>query len=253
MPKLAQQRADQNRHQIEQAAFSLFTRQGFHGTNIRDIAEQAQVSTGAIYTYFPTKDALYESVVLSYQKSVVHSYQKRIRSWLAREFESHQEPFSRQNLEGLAREIRSFVYDHADYWKLMYIDVVEFNNQHFAHSFHNVPEQFNWPLDAQLRKVAANPAWCGIDPGFVLATIYMQILTYFLVERLFGGEQHLGVAEDTAIRRIIDMTLNGIWRRNSAASSAADGRNARRMRSGKKTDRPGKAVSKAPATKKKSQ
>ncbi len=88
MPKLGKHRVDQNRRQIEEAAFSLFTRQGFHGTNIRDIAELAQMSTGAIYTYFPTKDALYESVVHSYQKSVVSSYQKRIRSWLAREFQS---------------------------------------------------------------------------------------------------------------------------------------------------------------------
>lgn len=250
MPKIAKQRADQNRQQIEQAAFSLFTRQGFHGTNIRDIAELAQVSTGAIYTYFITKDALYESVVHSYQKSVVHSYQKRIRSWLAREFESSEEPFSRHNLEGLAREIRSFVYDHADYWKLMYIDVVEFKNQHFAHSFHNVPEQFNWTLDEQLRKVAVNPAWCGIDPGFVLATIYMQMLTYFLVERLFGGEQHLGVPEDTAIRRMIDMTLNGIWRKD--AGPAAAGSQARRLRSKNKLGKPGKAVTKASSKRKNS-
>jgi len=38
-------------------------------------------------------------VVESYQKSVVYSYQKRIRSWLAREFENSQEPFSQHNLE----------------------------------------------------------------------------------------------------------------------------------------------------------
>ncbi len=118
----------------------------------------------------------------------------------------------------------------------MYIDVVEFNNQHFAHSFHNVPEQFNWPLDGQLKKVAANPSWCGIDPGFVLATIYMQILTYFLVERLFGGEQHLGVAEDTAIRRMIDMALNGIWRIDGAGPRPAAGRQGSPGRSRKKSD-----------------
>lgn len=179
MPKLAKQRVDQNRRQTELAAFSLFTRQGFHGTNISDIAEQAQVSTGAIYIYFLTKDALYENVVHSYRKSAAQSYQKRIRSRLARELETSEAPVPRQNLEGLAREIGVFVYRPADYWKPMYINVVEFNNRHFAHSFHNAPKQFNWPLDAQPKKVAANPGLCGIDPGFVLATIYMQIVTVF--------------------------------------------------------------------------
>jgi AcrR family transcriptional regulator len=206
MPKIAKQRAEQNRIQIEQAAQSLFTRQGFHGTNIRDIAELAQVSTGAIYTYFPTKEALFESLV--------HSYEKRIRAWRTKKVENLGPPFSRRSLELLAAEIRAFVSEHADYWKLMYIDVVEFNNRHFAQSFHNVPEQFKWRLDAELNEVSANPAWCGIDPGFVLATIYLQILTYFLVERLFSGNQHLGVSDDTAIRRIIDLVLNGLWKKD---------------------------------------
>jgi len=206
MPKIAKLRAEQNRIQIEQAALSLFTRQGFHGTNIRDIAELAEVSTGAIYTYFPTKEALFESLV--------HSYEKRIRAWRTKKVENLGTPFSRRSLELLAGEIRAFVSEHADYWKLMYIDVVEFNNRHFAQSFHNVPEQFKWRLDAELNEVSANPAWCGIDPGFVLATVYLQILTYFLVERLFSGNQHLGVSDDTAIRRIIDLVLNGLWKKD---------------------------------------
>jgi AcrR family transcriptional regulator len=237
MPKIAKQRVEQNRSQIEQAALSLFTRQGFHGTNIRDIAELAQVSTGAIYTYFPTKDALFESVV--------HSYEKRIRAWRTKKVKNLGPPFSKRSLGLLAAEIRSCVSEHADYWKLMYIDVVEFNNRHFASSFHNVPEQFKWRLDAELNEVSANPAWCGIDPGFVLATIYLQILTYFLVERLFGGNQHLGVSDDTAIRRIIDLVLNGLWRSDQrgqhspAGHSAAKKKSARTSPGGNKT-RPNK-------------
>jgi AcrR family transcriptional regulator len=223
MPKIAQKRAQQNRRQIEQAALRLFIRQGFHGTNIREIAERAKVSTGAIYTYFPTKDALYESVVRNCRAQAVHSYQQRIQTWLGREFQTGDEPFSRQDLEWLAGEIRSFVDDHADYWKLMYVDVVEFNNRHFADSFQNVPEQLNRTLNAQQKKVIDHPAWCGIDPGFALATVYMQVLTYFLVERLFGGNQHLGVPNETAIGNIIDMALHGLWRENGAAPAPGDG------------------------------
>jgi AcrR family transcriptional regulator len=255
MPKIAKQRAEQNRGQIEQAALSLFTRQGFHGTNIRDIAELAHVSTGAIYTYFPTKEALFESLV--------HSYEKRIRAWRTRQFDDLGPPFSRRSLGLLAAEIRSFVYEHADYWKLMYIDVVEFNNRHFAQSFHNVPEQFKWRLDAELNEVSANPAWCGIDPGFVLATIYLQILTYFLVERLFGGNQHLGVSDDTAIRRIIDLVLNGLWRSERGGKTPPAGREpvknrpSRKIPAGgkpnlNKRNKPARVTAKSTSSKKKS-
>jgi hypothetical protein len=34
------------------------------------------------------------------------------------------------------------------------------------------------------------------------------------VERLFSGNQHLGVSDDTAIRRIIDLVLNGLWKKD---------------------------------------
>lgn len=217
MPKLALKRAQQNRRQIEQAALKLFLRQGFHGTNIREIAQRAQVSTGAIYTYFPTKDALYESVVRSCRAKAVRGYQKQIQARLSREFQTAEEPFSQQHLERLAGEIRSFVYDHADYWKLMYIDVVEFNNCHFADIFKNVPEQLDRMLDVQQKRVMDHPAWRGIDPGFALATIYMQILTYFLVERLFGGNQHLGTPNEAAIGNMIDIALHGLWKKSGAA------------------------------------
>jgi AcrR family transcriptional regulator len=262
MPKLAQKRAEQNRRQIEQAALRLFTRQGFHGTNIREIAERAQVSTGAIYTYFPTKDALYESVVRNCRARAIRDYQKRIESWLGREFQTMEEPFSRQDLERLAGEIRSFVYDQADYWKLMYVDVVEFNNRHFADSFQNVPEQLNRTLDAQRERVVGHPAWCGIDPGFALATVYMQILTYFLVERLFAGNQHLGVPNDTAIGNIIEMSLHGLWRKDGAAA-LAPGEGAvhgpgiiapvqrRAVRSNQQPDKPGRAAVNTPPSQRK--
>ena len=42
VPKLAQNRIDQNRRRIETAALELFAKQGFHGTNTREIAEKAE-------------------------------------------------------------------------------------------------------------------------------------------------------------------------------------------------------------------
>lgn len=256
MPRLAPKRAAQNRRQIEQAALKLFTRQGFHGTNIRQIAERAEVSTGAIYTYFPTKDALYESVVRNCRASALHAYQKRIQSWLDRECEGSEGTFSREHLEGLAGEIRSFVYDHADYWKLMYIDVVEFGNRHFADSFHNVPEQLNRALHDQPRKVMEQPAWCGVDPAFALATVYMQLLTYFLMEHLFGGNQPLGVPHDTAIRSMIDLALHGLWRKNGAPGVLREGAadesplRHRAVASNPQAGKPGRAAIKIPLAEK---
>ena len=46
------------RQQILQAAMTCFGRRGFHPTTMQDVADEATVSVGLIYRYFPGKDAV---------------------------------------------------------------------------------------------------------------------------------------------------------------------------------------------------
>lgn len=48
---------------IRAAAARLFARRGFHGTGMRLIAEEAGVSIGALYHYFPSKEEVFLSVL----------------------------------------------------------------------------------------------------------------------------------------------------------------------------------------------
>ena len=203
MPKLREHRMDENRQLIEQAALGLFTRQGFNGTNIRDIADKAGVSTGAIYTYYPSKEALFTSLV--------HGAERNMGDLRAEMFRDLKEPLSPVGLAGLADRIRTIVYDNSDYWRLMYIDVVEFDNRHFAETFRDLPEQFRQRLTG-LTDAQDRPGWCGEDPGFAYATIYLHLFTYFLVEKLFHGNQHMGMSDEQAMRRTVDLLSFGLWR-----------------------------------------
>ncbi|WBR99934.1 TetR/AcrR family transcriptional regulator [Pseudoduganella sp. SL102] len=47
---------------IIEAAIACFIRKGFHATSMRDIAKQANVSLGNLYTYFPGKQQLIAEV-----------------------------------------------------------------------------------------------------------------------------------------------------------------------------------------------
>ncbi len=51
MPKLQDRDVERNQVKIEEAALRVFTRQGFHGTSVREIADAAGVSLGNIYNY----------------------------------------------------------------------------------------------------------------------------------------------------------------------------------------------------------
>jgi AcrR family transcriptional regulator len=214
MPKLRERRMDENRQLIEQAALQLFTRRGFNGTNIREIADAAGVSTGAIYTYYPSKVALFTSVV--------HSREAAISGARAQMFGDLEKPLSQKGLMRLAESLRRMIYENSDYWRLMYIDVVEFDNRHFAESFHDLPEQFRQRLGEALGAVKKEHGWCGEDPGFAYASIYLHLVTYFLVEKLFCGNQHMGVPDEEAMRRTVQLLCYGLWGGKPAADAPAD-------------------------------
>jgi AcrR family transcriptional regulator len=56
MPKVSQQHRDARRGQILAAARRCFLRDGFHSTSMQDLFAEAGLSSGAVYSYFASKD-----------------------------------------------------------------------------------------------------------------------------------------------------------------------------------------------------
>jgi len=215
VPKISRTRIDQNQLKIEAAALELFTRQGFHSTRMREIAEKAEVSSGAIYTYYPSKEALFAGLVKNYRSCM--------RNFRGRVLRALDDPFSKSGLRLLAFAVRSMVYHDAEYQLLTFIDIIEFRNQHFADTFYKMPEQFRRIMGPVLNKVKKQRGWCGEDPAFALAAIYLYFFTYFTVERLMEqGNQHLGTSDSQAIERLINLLSHGLWRSESDGVSDLD-------------------------------
>ncbi len=61
-PKVTQEHLDARKGQILGAAFVCFARQGFHQTTIQDICKEAELSPGAVYRYFVSKDEIIDAV-----------------------------------------------------------------------------------------------------------------------------------------------------------------------------------------------
>ncbi|MDB5640789.1 MAG: TetR family transcriptional regulator [Hyphomicrobiales bacterium] len=62
MPKLSDAQAEQRRTRILDAAELCFARDGFHRTTMQAICREAGISAGALYLYFPSKEALIEGL-----------------------------------------------------------------------------------------------------------------------------------------------------------------------------------------------
>jgi len=61
MGKRVEQKEKQ-RQNLLNVSLDLFVRRGYHGTTVRDIAEQAHTSVGLVFHYFPTKQAILEEL-----------------------------------------------------------------------------------------------------------------------------------------------------------------------------------------------
>ena len=63
MPKVTQEHVDARRRQIVSAALRAFARDGFHRTTMQDIFREAELSPGAVYSYFTGKDELIAAII----------------------------------------------------------------------------------------------------------------------------------------------------------------------------------------------
>lgn len=204
MPKLKNEVIDGNQRKIEAAAMRVFIRKGYHGSSVRHIADAAQISIGNLYNYYGSKEQIFLSLVRR-QEAHIDALRGKLLNPL-------QNVFGPSELQRLAKGIREIVYDNPDYWRLMYIDVVEFGGQHFAHTYRSLAQDIKQRLGPRLREATRRGHWNEIDPALAFTAIYLQFFTYFLVEKLFGGEQHLGVPDDRAIAQLIKMQTEGVWR-----------------------------------------
>jgi AcrR family transcriptional regulator len=200
MPKLLHGTVEKNKLKIERAALHLFTRKGFHGTTVREIAKKAGISMGKLYIYYDTKEDIFVDLADHLGRKIEAVRQKELIPLMA--------SLDPDSLRRLAKAIGQVVSENLDYWRLMYIDVVEFRHKHFIHSFREIAGGLRTYANAVIRGSKVTfPA--GVDPSLAYTTIYLHFFTYFLTEELFGAKRHLGMSDEEAIDQLVLLYTGG--------------------------------------------
>jgi len=68
MPKLSKEKKSDRKRQIMQAALICTARKGFHQTSMRDICREANLSMGAVYNYYKSKEEILAAITREGQK-----------------------------------------------------------------------------------------------------------------------------------------------------------------------------------------
>jgi AcrR family transcriptional regulator len=75
-----QRRKDARPGEILDAALDVFVRQGFAAARIQDVARAAGVTTGTVYLYFSSKEAVFEAAVLHAMDAMLTPTEQRINT-----------------------------------------------------------------------------------------------------------------------------------------------------------------------------
>jgi len=202
---LQQDRSARSRKQILDKALQLFSKQGYRGTNIREIAEAAGLSTGNVYHLFRDKESIFRSLLERYF-AILAAPDNPFNKALA-------EGAFPNDLETLGRASRESVRKYKAYVALIYVDVVEFEGKHIRRYYTEMAHLFE-------AFMAAHPGEAGIKaklrPGVSPVSAIMLasrfLLHYYAVEFVFGVKNHFGKKSDDVLKEIADMLRHGMLR-----------------------------------------
>ena len=195
-------RSERSRAQILDAALKLFSSFGYHGTSMRDIAEEAGVSTGNVYHQFPDKESLFRALLDQYFEALAAPDFPFNKALAAGAFPS--------DLEALARAARESVAQYRRHVSLIYVDVVEFDGSHIRKFYSDMASRFAAFLEGNQDHLALKQLRDGVAPLTAVMVASRFFLQYFAVEILFGVPDHFGSDTDTALKEIVDILKFGM-------------------------------------------
>jgi AcrR family transcriptional regulator len=197
-------RSERSRGQILDAALTLFSRRGYRGTSMRDIALAARVSTGNVYHQFPDKESLFRTLLERYFELIAAPDHPFNRALASGAFPA--------DLEALAHAAREGVERYRAYVALIYVDVVEFEGKHIRRYYVEMADRFTRFLDSHRDRIRLDLLRPGVPPTTAVMLASRFFLHYFAVELVFGVPNHFGKPTDAVVRESVDILRSGMMR-----------------------------------------
>lgn len=201
------EKSERSRRAVLDAALDLFAHQGYRATTMRDVAEKAGVSTGAVYHHFPDKETIFRALIDEYFEIT----------------NTPRFPFTRvlygsaefpDNIEQLGFAARDSVRQFRNYLAVVYVDVIEFGGSHVHKLYADMSDRFGryfeekGNFDAIQARLRPN-----VSPTSALLLTSRLFFNYFSLEILFGVQEPFGKETSEVVREIADIIRNGVCER----------------------------------------
>ena len=198
-----QARAEQSRRQVLDAALLLFSTQGYRATNVREIADKANVSTGNVYHHFDDKEAIFRALLDEFW-TIVESK----RYPMTRVLTSGRFP---EDIEQLGAAARDSVREYRAYIALIYVDVIEFDGTHIRKFYAEMANRYTKRLqqEGMMDSIRARLR-PGVSPVSAMMLATRIFINYFSMEILFGVPEPFGKDSAQIIKEIAEILRFGM-------------------------------------------
>ena len=137
---------------IQRAAMEEFTEKGFQGASLRQIVKQAGVTTGALYGYFSSKEALFASIVEPHAAALRGRFMEAQTSFS--ELPEQEQP-EHMGLESsqCVNWMVDYICDHREPVKLLLCKAEGTSYEHFVHNMVEVEVEYTLRYMDVLRRL----------------------------------------------------------------------------------------------------
>jgi AcrR family transcriptional regulator len=197
-----EERSERSRRNVLDAALQLFAHRGYRATTVRDIADAAKVSIGAVYHHFPDKETVFRTLLDEFSAITATKRYPFTRALLTGHFPD--------DIEQLGRAARESVREFRDYIALVYVDVIEFQGTHIQKFYGDMGRRIAEVLGDEALAAIKKRMRPNVPPIFALLLTARLFFNYFSIEILFNVAEPFGKDSATVVSEIADILRNGM-------------------------------------------
>ena len=185
----------QTRDQILTAAHKLFAEQGYHGSSMRQIAEESGIALGGIYNHFPSKEDIFTSLIIE-----THPIAEVVPK-----LDSIQGSPVPDTIYYAAQTIQSTLSERGDYINLLFAELVEFKGEHINAVFGEV---FPRAVDTARKLLGGKELRSKNIP--LMFMLFIAIMFGFFIVNRFISKRLVGKFIQLDLEEVVNIFLYGI-------------------------------------------
>ena len=196
-PEETLSKGERTRQAVLDAACELFLNQGYSATSMRQIADKAGIALGGIYNHFASKDEIFQELVIAKHPYVqIFPILQDVPGDTAEEF-----------LTNAAQVIEAEMAQHPDFFKLMFIELIEFNGRNFTKLIEIILPQ---AMSLLQRFADPNSGVRPLPPLLIMRTFLGNIIGFYVTRLLMSDPSVPAEMREARLGDFVDIYLHGI-------------------------------------------